>query len=38
MQDDLLQPYLNVEELITIAADLKLGERASLQEKSAAVC
>ncbi|KAF2894326.1 hypothetical protein ILUMI_11849 [Ignelater luminosus] len=37
MQDDLLQPYLNVEELLTIAAKLKLGDRASLQEKSAAV-
>ncbi|KAF2894324.1 hypothetical protein ILUMI_11847 [Ignelater luminosus] len=37
MQDDLLQPFLNVEEMMMIAAKLKLGDLKSTEEKSATV-
>lgn len=37
MQEDLLQPYLSVEELMMIAANLKLGTHISLEEKSVTV-
>lgn len=37
MQEDLLQPHLSVEELMMIAARLKLGDHISLEGKTVTV-